>query len=538
MSINSTNDKIDANSNFKGKINRNKGFTVVELVVVIVIIGIISATLIPFFLDIMKKAEQRATKDLVDNLNLCLTVERTDENKKLSVDDAVKIISNSGIASSSLVGDIVYSESGSCFEIAESGNSQDKTTTWKFYENIIEIDKNYSVYLLGNESVSEINLDGISFNAGENSNIEKVIYTNSLSENSGVSLTTNSGNIYIDAENDEVTHYGTANEIEITAVAENSYYENGNVGKISIEKGHLVLGETANVENIKLITAQNEQEISTTKDIKISLKNESNVPKFIVEDEITIDETDLTLAIICLNNNSLEYEIGFDTNGTTFIKTNGENVNMPNEILTQIKNDLSNTTIKSKISEDKNTIYINTADDWDNIFANSEKERIENLKIILQSDFNFSNAKKYKRIITAILNIEIDGNGKTITGAKYPIFGINATFSGNIVIRNLTIKSAILKEKSAFVQNSFSASDVSMQFENITILDSTISSCPAFISSITSSGNIVVSLNNCKIINCKIEYTNYTAFLKDLSDGKLTLTACKIDEIEINYNNQ
>ena len=63
--------------------NKKKGFTMVELVVVIAVIGILAAVLIPTFSNITEKAEKSAALQEAGN---ALTVVLTEENAELKTE--------------------------------------------------------------------------------------------------------------------------------------------------------------------------------------------------------------------------------------------------------------------------------------------------------------------------------------------------------------------------------------------------------------------------------------------------------------------
>ena len=70
------------------KRNNKKGFTIVELVIVIAVIAILAAVLIPTFAGIINKANQSADQQAVANMNKLLAIEEKPEN----VDGVIEIL--------------------------------------------------------------------------------------------------------------------------------------------------------------------------------------------------------------------------------------------------------------------------------------------------------------------------------------------------------------------------------------------------------------------------------------------------------------
>ena len=70
------------------KNTNKKGFTIVELVIVIAVIAILAAVLIPTFASIVKKANQSADQQAVANMNKLLAV----SDKAEDVDDVIEIL--------------------------------------------------------------------------------------------------------------------------------------------------------------------------------------------------------------------------------------------------------------------------------------------------------------------------------------------------------------------------------------------------------------------------------------------------------------
>ena len=60
---------------------RSRAFTIVELVIVIAVIGVLSAVLIPTFINLLAKANQASSELLVRNLNNSLAIHEIEEGK-------------------------------------------------------------------------------------------------------------------------------------------------------------------------------------------------------------------------------------------------------------------------------------------------------------------------------------------------------------------------------------------------------------------------------------------------------------------------
>ncbi len=78
------------------KNTRKKGFTIVELVIVIAVIAILAAVLIPTFSNIINKAKQSADNQLIKNLNTALTIDSTTNGKHSTMQSALDAVFEAG----------------------------------------------------------------------------------------------------------------------------------------------------------------------------------------------------------------------------------------------------------------------------------------------------------------------------------------------------------------------------------------------------------------------------------------------------------
>ena len=78
------------------KRNNKKGFTIVELVIVIAVIAILAAVLIPTFAGIINKANQSADQQAVKQMNTLLTSESLAGKAPTKIQDVKTILDANG----------------------------------------------------------------------------------------------------------------------------------------------------------------------------------------------------------------------------------------------------------------------------------------------------------------------------------------------------------------------------------------------------------------------------------------------------------
>lgn len=225
---------------------KKKGFTIVELVIVIAVIGILSAILIPTFANLINKANVSADQALVRNLNTSLAIEELENGKhptmhqtleamhKVHGYDIATITSKSG-------SEIVWDSKNNVFVLVRNENGKDifftgtkeidyKTVNyndlWKIYKDGSKVNEEtkFSVYLFDNEYSENITVN-VSFDVGNNANINEITY-NGSSDNAV--LRTNSGNLII-SNGSKVSHYGMINDLTINLPSDGEYHEYGAV---------------------------------------------------------------------------------------------------------------------------------------------------------------------------------------------------------------------------------------------------------------------------------------------------------------------
>ena len=250
--------------------NSKKGFTIVELIIVIAVIAVLAAVLIPTFSNLIQKANEAKDTALVSNLNKGLKMSSKDfatmHEALQAVEEnvGVNVEKISAVATDSK---ILWDSVNNCFVYLKSGDNKptyipdsQKTTVadneqYKYWE-IVETardDAIYSQYLAGDNHTEAVTVN-TGFDAGKNANLVSVTYTNT--ESQSVVIRTNGGTLEINAPQDTVAHYGKASSVQITAVYGNSYHEYGEVvGDIVITKGRIELAATAQVGTVLVASA-------------------------------------------------------------------------------------------------------------------------------------------------------------------------------------------------------------------------------------------------------------------------------------------
>lgn len=264
-----------------------KGFTIVELVIVIAVIAILAAVLIPNLSKMVKNAKESSDIQLIRNMNTAMQVESVGGTKHYdTAHDAITAAAAAGydltkISLSDKENTILWDEENQCFAYLRKGETtpeyvpnskKDNANTpaeklWKVETEVKENgDYPYSVYWNG-ENVATINVKNVGFDAGI-ATVETVNYTGDAGKT--VVIRTNGGTLNIDAQKDTVHHYDFVMTLSVESVSEtHCYYEHGFVGALTkFERGKFVTTSTAQF-------FQTEEEISSVlsgKEVDFSVK--------------------------------------------------------------------------------------------------------------------------------------------------------------------------------------------------------------------------------------------------------------------------
>lgn len=261
-----------------------RGFTIVELVIVIAVIGILAAVLIPTFSGLINKANLSADEAMVRNINNQLAIAEVQVGKNPTMHEALLDAQEAGyivanINAKSKGNELVWDQTLDRFALLEketgnviAGEVRDinnKVALWRIASSYTA--GGYSIYLKdgynGSATIAGVNT-GI--DVGYNENISSISYVNNSSQS--VVIRTNGGALTVNAPNDTVKHYGSSDNVNVIAVApSHSFHEFGRVsGAVKLTSGRFV-AETGSETTTIVVDA------SSYEDIEIAIDNGSSV---------------------------------------------------------------------------------------------------------------------------------------------------------------------------------------------------------------------------------------------------------------------
>lgn len=276
---------------------RKKGFTLVELIVVIAIIAVLSAVLIPTFTSVIARANKAADIQLVKNLNTLLSLDINQDLKDHStMFDALKTAESAGISVDEVKNNktrnhiiawdsqldrfvLIDTINDKCVYPSTNNNDDEQgiiTLKYQYFAIYDEMptEQTYSIYatdsLTGDNG--KVNLT-VGFDQGSNVRINSLIYDRLTADSSRkVIIRTNNGttcefNGYDGVnESDTIYHYGESGNQTIS-VGQHSFCEYGAATEVEVKKGHYVQ------ENGSIVAVVNAS--ATNSDVVVDLKSGS-----------------------------------------------------------------------------------------------------------------------------------------------------------------------------------------------------------------------------------------------------------------------
>lgn len=249
------------------KASKKRGFTIIELVIVIAVIAILAAVLIPTFANIIQKANVANDVALARNMNTILIADEATNGRSTDMYDVLIALEQGGFKLENLNpradgnvfawdkanNQIVYLEKGSTkpiFQAKEIGNNKGDLYITTRKAEVFADYPGYSYYF-ASDIKGDITLDeGSCLDTGEfalNGNVS--VKTNKDVEIHG----TINGTITVNSESGKITNYSVVNNVVIVNTASTSYHERGHVAAMEIQNsltGKVVLENDAYVEKL------------------------------------------------------------------------------------------------------------------------------------------------------------------------------------------------------------------------------------------------------------------------------------------------
>ena len=327
------------------KLKRKKGFTLVELLVVIAILAILAAVSVVGYLGFTNKAKESNDISLTTQMNTILQGESTLEGANKTAHDAVLDLQENGLDVTKLTPtrngyEFVYDLSQDKFFllddkmtiVAPEGQLSTKSEDiFVFVGESDTLDTKYSNYLKDDFKANGALEISTGLDVGSNTTVSSVNYTNTTKK--AVMIRTNGGTLTINGPEDTVHHYGSANVVNVTAVdPNNSYHEFGTVTSLNVEEGNIVLENSSSTNTLEVTSTDKSVTITNKGNVDVlniignsstSVTNENTVGTLIADETQSIDgnkPTDSTITEIkTLTAETHEITEGgyYDGNGIT-----------------------------------------------------------------------------------------------------------------------------------------------------------------------------------------------------------------------------
>lgn len=245
------------------KRNNKKGFTIVELVIVIAVIAILAAVLIPTFAGIIKKANISADTQLCKNMNTALSMAKAEGKSVDTMEDVLFAINEAGYVIENLNpttegyyfawdkknGQILFlnEELGLHYPEDATLNPADCwiTVADNAEANTIAA-KGFALYLepgfSGSLSLSNL----VSVDTGANANVALALTSDATGS---IVIRGSYSTVTLDASNAHVEQYGVIGTAT-GKVAANSFIINGFVKSLALTEGKVVVAATGVVETV------------------------------------------------------------------------------------------------------------------------------------------------------------------------------------------------------------------------------------------------------------------------------------------------
>ena len=256
--------------------SKRRGFTILELVIVIAVIAILAGVAIPTFAGVVKKARISARTQMAQSINKLLAVDEASNGKPTSMYDATRAMIENGIDIDRFMSDgglalswdqednrvaVVDEDFNTVYTHDGDALPENKTLIWQVVNEIPD-DSATSIYLADGFVGEDIHVS-VGVDVGDNLNIKSILYTDEDEESKSVLIRANGKETVTDISNssDEITLLGEADKAslrngEINDKNKLSIYES--LADFSIYSGNAVIKSGASIEIVRLLSEKQE----------------------------------------------------------------------------------------------------------------------------------------------------------------------------------------------------------------------------------------------------------------------------------------
>ena len=275
------------------KKNNKKGFTIVELVIVIAVIAILAAVLIPTFSSIIKKAKISNDTVLAKNLTTAIATESI-TSKPTSMEEVVTKLYNAGFVLENLsptTEDYFYgwdSKNNQIILISdkysvvyESAKSTPVdvyvATTGEFAQKLAEA--GYSLYL----TTEATTVDTTNFINVDTGNTKLGTLKMTASTATEVTLKGTIGSVTVNNGNGVVRQYASVKTLTVENIAMSSYHVYGAVENATLKAGKLEVEQLGEIKNLKVTAVS----VSTVNVVNKGVIESATLPEGILSEVST-----------------------------------------------------------------------------------------------------------------------------------------------------------------------------------------------------------------------------------------------------------
>ena len=246
------------------KRTNKKGFTIVELVIVIAVIAILAAVLIPNISKLVRKANESNDVSLAKNMNTLLTMDEAENGKATNMYDVLIALENGGFKLSTLN----PRASGNVFAWDKANNQIVYLSKDKILFQAKEVKDKGDLYITTRDADTFKNFPGYSFylvqdlkadvtlEKGSNLDTGEFTLTGTVSCKTGEDVDIRGkikGTLKVNSTAGKITNYSIVENVVIENTAKTSYHEKGQVKTFTIDntlEGRVVFENSAYVEKL------------------------------------------------------------------------------------------------------------------------------------------------------------------------------------------------------------------------------------------------------------------------------------------------